>query len=451
MLKRKSTKLLFAISLVASIPLAGCGDNGEPTKPIVVDSLKTGLVALNTTNNYTYKCTGNRIATHTRTYTKDSIGLAFEDASFKQNDKIFYQDGDNGVYSIVYNGTKYVGSTYYNDISKDVWSGSFFKTLKDVETDYVNSIDATVATLSITNKTYRTAFLKSIGYSAMDYSEMGDLKASFNDGKLYFKMTLKSLDYNFVYYDFGTSKNYLLETFLGSGGKSYQFNEDHEALRSRFKMNNYEQYIYNFGETEETTGFVGKNYFHQNYFYTNYFSSLLASGYVALDGSKSQTPEQREIVGCYSCVLDYNEGAERPLSISPFCLYEKPDMPYLMNYPSNLSIWDHMEYFTEWNSRTFNPITDYKPVGKSFMVIDENMVYEIQDNFGIRSAFEGAIPLAVGFDFYTDGEGEEAEDYIVVLCKFSYGPYSYTMPCPFTNFGKVSNSLLDAAIKQIAE
>lgn len=454
---KKTKKLLFSFSLVVSaIPLIAC-DNGETPKEepieeptLVVDSLKNSLIALNTTSNYTMRCESSRVAKHTRVFLKDSIGLIYDDNP--SADKIFYQDGENGVYSVGFNGKYYVGSTYYNDISKDVWSGKFFSTMKDVETDFVNGVDPSVSTLKITNKAYRVGFLKTIGFSAIDYVDLNTLVASFNENKLEFDMNFRKIDIKFTFSNFGTSKNEVLERFLNDGGKPYEHNSVHDDIVSKMKMNNYEQYIYQFGETPETTGYIGKNYFHEKYYFTNYTGSLTASGHIALDGSESASGMYKDIYGCYPFYLDLGN-KEQPLTLYPTKYYEEPDIVTFYNYPSRMSIWDHMEYLLDWDENIFDPEYDYKREkgGSAFVVIDPTLVYEIQDNFGIRSSFEGAIPLAVGIDTFTIRTTfpVKYEPYIAIVCKFVYQNYYYTMPFVFANFGGVSNAYLDLAIEEM--
>ena len=445
----KTKKILFTFSVIAaSLPFSGCKDEPKP-EPFVVDSLKNGLIALNITDNYTMSCSGNRIVSHTRIFLKNSISLFYKDR--KSYDKIYYQDGDKGVYSIAYNGQKYVGSSYYSDMPKDVWSGKYFSTMKGVETDFVNSVDKSTSTLKITNKSYRTAFLKTVGYSAIDYVNLDDLIASYNNGKLYVKMYFKNLEYNFVFSDFGTSTNSVLETFLKNGGKPYELTAEHNEIITRMKSNNYEQQIYQFGETPETTGYVGKNYFNPNYYYTNYYGSLLASGHIALDGRESASGIYSDIYGCYQFVLDYNqEKPEDILSLSPIVYYDEPDIPTFYNYPSNLMIWDHMEYLLDWNRIIF-PTSGYSLLGKGYCITDPTMIYDIQNNFGIISSFDGASPIAVGIDFYSQKSETGRDVYIIFVCKFAYGGYEYYMPFPFQNFGNVDNVLLDAVIEQMKD
>ena len=444
----KAKKILFTFSVIAaSLPFSGCKDEPTPT-PIVVDSLKSGLVALNTSNNYTMNCNGSRIVEHTRIYLKDSISLLYKDDNRKPYNKIYYQDGDKGVYSIAFNGEKYVGSSYYTSVSNDVWSGKFYSTMKGVETDYVNGIADNAASVNITNKSYRTAFLKSVGYSAIDYVELDSLNASFNNGKLYFKMHFKNLDYNFIFSDFGTSTNTVLSEFLSGGGKPYELTKEHESIKSRMMLNNYEQYIYQFGDTPETTGYVGKNYFHPNYYYTNYFNSVAASGHIALDGRESASGTYKDIYGCYQFYLDY-DSTEQPLTLYPTRFYEEPDIPTFYNYPSKMSLWDHMEYLLDWNTKIFDPIYDYPLQGKGYTITDPTLVYEIENNFGIQSSFDGAKPVAVGIDFYSTREAGQLIYWINFICKFELSGYEYVMPFPFFNFGQVDNALLNAAIEEM--
>lgn len=459
---KKAKKLLLLVSLVPS--LSGCSSLAklfpnifgpkEPEKPsdkeetiLVVDSLKNGFLALNSTKNYTVTITGQRIAENKRVYTPNSIGIIYKDNP--SYDKIFYQDGDEGVYSIGFNGKKYVGSAYYNDISKDVWSGKFFQTMFGVETDYVKSISDSATTFNVKSKAYRTAFIKTLGYSAMDYVDLDSLVASFENGKFSMSMRFKNTDINLEFSNFGTSKDEVLDTFIENGGAPYHLVSNHYNIKSKMMLNNYEQYIFQFGETVETTGYIGKNYFHPNYFYTNYTGSLLASGHVALDGRESVSGEYSEIYGCYQFLLNYNDDAEQVLTLYPYVMYNEPDIPTFYNYPSKLSLWDHMEYLCEWDENVFDPQYDYELQGKGYTIYDPNLVYEIQNNFGIPSSFDGAVPMAVGIDYFSSVGIDGADYYIVFLCKFSYGGYTYTMPFPFSNFGNVKDAFLDAAIVQM--
>lgn len=443
MKQNKTKKLLFTFSVIlASLPLAGCKDEPK-SEPIVVDCLKNGLIALNSTDNYTMNCSGNRIAEHSRVYLKDSISLFYKDN--KSYDKIYYQDGDKGVYSIGYNGQKYVASSYYSNMPKDVWSGKYFSTMKGVETDFVNAVDKSAVTLKIINKSYRTAFLKTVGYSAIDYVNLDELTASYNNGKLYFKMNFKNVIFNFVFSDFGSSTNTVLNNFFRNGGKPHQNTAEQNDIVSKMKSNNYAQEIFQFGETPETTGYIGKNYFNPNYFYTNYTGSLLATGHVALDGRESASGTYRDIYGCYQFLLDYSqEKQEDILTLFPTRFSDEPDIPTFYNYPSNMMILDHMEYLLDWD-RTIFPTIEYILYGKGFCITDPTMVYDIQNNFGIFSSFDGAVPVAVGIDYYV----QDTVTYIIFVCKFSYGGYNYYMPFPFYDFGNIKDQFLEAAIAEM--
>lgn len=437
------TKKLILVSLtVAAMPLVGC------SKLPHVDSLKNGLIYLNQGNNYTITCEQGRLIEHSYVYQGNSIGLVCP--SNKSADKIYYQDG-YGVYSIGYNGNSYVGSSYYDDISKSVWSGKFYSTMKNVATDYINNLDGSISSLIIKDKDYRVGFLKTVGYSSLEYVDMDDLTVTYKDGKLTYTMMFRRTEFVYTAKNFGSTENKVLSSFLSNGGKSFTPNEVQIDITSKMKGNNYDQQIFQFGDTPETTGYVGKNYFNQNYFYTNYFGSLIANGHIALDGRESKSGQYSDIYGCYQFVLDYSVGeGENPLSIFPYAMYDKPNIPEFYNYPSYLSIWDHMEYCTKWDSRIISG-SEYSPSGTAYMILDPTLVYEIEDNFAIRSTFDGAVPYAVGIDYIKnlDIQTHTFIYYIVLLLKFYIDNNFYVMPVPFSNFGEVKDAFLEAAIEEM--
>lgn len=444
--------LLTTFSLVI-LPLCGCSRSPAPTTTAssstttmpVIDNLKSAMMYLNQGDNYTLEGTGSRIAQHSFIYLNNSVGLVCP--SNKSADKIYYQD-DHGVYSIGYNGKKYVGSAYYDDVSKEVWSGKFLATMKGIATDYINSIDNSLSSLNITNKEYRIGFLQTVGYSSLNYVDMDELSVKYENNALVYKFVYRKTQTTYTAKNFGTTENSILSNYLSSGGKSFTPSDVQSDIITKMKSNNYQQLIYQFGDKPETTGYIGKNYFNQNYFYTNYNNSLIATGHVALDGRDSKSGQYKDIYGCYSFVLDYS-GVEQPLSIYPIAMYSEPNIPEFYNYPSFLSVWDHMEYCTDWDKKIISA-DEYTLTGQGFMILDPTLVYEIQNNFNIGS-FEGAVPYAVGIDYIkeTNFTTKQTEYYIVLLLKFVIGNYSYVMPVPFSGFGAVKDPYLEAAIQEM--
>ena len=416
------------------------GDDVEILNPVEIKSLKEGLVYLNTGYNYTLSYYNNTYGTCSIIYTRNSIGFSASKSAYATTALI---KDNNGVYPLSYeNG--YIAGEYYvdkdgNNIT-DLWGSGLKPNLRGVATDYINGIDNNLTSLIITNKTFKIAFIQSVGYSANDYVNVDELEAYYDGGQLKFSLSMASSKnpLGYVLENPGTSVNDDVNTFLNAGGKALELSEDLKEMRRLMRLNNFLRYIYDINENE----YVGYELFNEHYFYSETIGAGSGSGAIALN-QKANEEHSNDLRGCYmfNTIGNLLTGFTN-ISLYPMPIFDKPDVTQLYHYPTYLALLSNMQYLYE-GTVGIDEGGAYVPSGTSYRVDNLNMIYDFISNFSIDQSYDPTtcVPYALTIDI--DLAQDDTESTVVFVYYFTYNNALYTMPLPFTNFGGAYVDLFD--------
>jgi len=396
------------------------------------NSVKGKLLKVVTSKNYTIEYKGDYLVGHSYFFTPNSISRYSE--SRPDYDNTYYYDG-LGTYQINYDIDRFVSSVYRSVVTP--WKMKNAVTLYEVAVDYFNSLDNDVAELQITSKSFKLAFLQILGYEIADFVNLASLKASLDaDSNLVFDMKYDSRDYTYVVKNFNETVDIVVDEYVVKGGGTvYSVSKEWNSINSAFKRDNYVQGIYNFGETEETTGYIGYNFFTPGYFYYKYFSSeKIIQGYISVN--LKETEEYPATFGIYQFAMDE--------STNPAGVYmgsqvsDSTDITYIMAYPKCLTLWSNLQFLRNYKDTTLDVGFDVSDNAQ--VTTEATIVYDFSNNFGMDSAFSGQRPFALTIDY----EFQNSQVYMVTFYyTFTYGGYLYTMPFPFFNFGNAKSNLID--------
>ena len=414
--------LATSLSGVAfSLSLTACTD-------IKVKDVKTALQYMVKKQNFTMSYKGNVFKKHDVIYTNKSMGMVSD--LYPEITKTYYYDG-KGTYKISDNGETTVGSEY--KYKGNVWKSGLYSNFYGLDDGFIKDINSSDTEVRIKDKYFKQAFISAIGYEKDDYLSIDSLVASYKNGSLLLDVDFSGYKFQYTVHKFGTSENKLVDNYVKDGGKVLKVSDDLEDFRSAMKGNNYAQAIYNFGDSEETTGFVGNYYFHPHYFGTIYTNGTSMSGYISLncpEEKKGENPHPA-LKGIYQYYMD-----STGISIGSMALSDNPDLPYVMNYPSGLALWDSLEYLKPWNKQ----VIGFDPDGISYYVDDPYLVNDFSNNFNMSGSFQDQEPVGFGIDLIYE---EEKLVQGTFYYAFKYGSANYLYPIPFHHFGEWSNATLD--------
>lgn len=431
MFKLKIKKIL----LLGVLLLTGCQAN----KNIEINSLKNGLLFLNTSKNYTLEIESSAYGTCSYIFTKNSIGFS---ASRKSSAMFAYIKDKKGIYTLNYDNGYVPGEYLLDEANKKItnlWSGDIHQTLYGVETSYINNLSNDITTLDVTNKNYKMAFIKTVGYQIADYVNVDSLVINYTDDVLTFslKMSTKKVSEVYRLVNPNTSKNEEVETFLKNGGKALTLSSSLNKVRELVKCNNFLRYIYDIG----THDYIGIEIFNERYFYSEITSYNYGSGAMAMN-QKANELHNFDLYGCYNFSINTSIVNANVSNVGFYStpMYQKPDIVEFYHYPTYLNILSSMQYVKKGEVDG----SPYTYEGESYYFDQISMVYDFVSNFSIDRSFDPNeyVPYAVGIDFIN--EDADKDCFVTFVYYFTYGSLLYAMPIPLTNFNNSNVALLDA-------
>ncbi|MGM9873483.1 MAG: hypothetical protein ACI31G_00995 [Bacilli bacterium] len=431
MFKSKIKKIL----LLGILLLSGCQANTKTE----INSLKDGLLFLNTSKNYTLEIESSTYGTCSYIYTKNSIGFT---ASRKSSAMFAYIKDSKGIYPLNYDNGYVAGEYLLDEASKKItnlWGGEVFKTLLGVETSYIKGLSNDITTLTVTNKNYKMAFIQSIGYDINSYVNVDSLVINYVDDVLTFslKMSNNKSAETYTLTNINTSKNEEVDNFLKNGGKALTLSSSLLRVRNLIKSNNFLRYIYDMGSHEYT----GIEIFNPHYFYSEITSSNYGSGAMAMN-QKANEYHSVDLYGCYNFVVNTSivKADASNIGFYSMVMYEKPDIVEFYHYPTYLQILSSMQYLKTGEVDG----SPYQYEGESYYFDQTSLVYDFVSNFSIDQSFDvnEYIPYAIGIDFINNDADKDC--YVTFIYYFTYGNTLYAMPIPLTNFNNSNVALLDA-------
>ncbi len=426
----------LSATLLVSLSTIGILGSCEP-KEFNITSLKQGLKYLNTKKNYTISyqtASGDHCSLF---FEKKSIGLKIENKNGSQ--QLHYIQDKKGIYPLQYNETYIPGEYILNENQErytSLWDNSFYQTLLGVESDYINNLDDKVNDLAVTNKKYKVAIIKTLGFTDTDYPNVDYIKCSYKDQSLSFE--IKMLNKNPIAYkvsSLNSTINQDVKTYLKQGGKVFTPSNELSTMRSLIRSNNFTRDIYDINEKR----YIGCEIFHPNYFYSEIYGSGFGSGAMELN-QKANNDHNFDLYGCYYFDTKGSvQGKVNSVSFYPYAAYEKPDVVEMYHYPTYLQILDNLQYFKEGHLDS----TKYTPTGKTYIIEDLYYIYDFIYNFSFESSYDPQTCIPYGLEVDIALNEDASLNKITFVYSFHYQNKLYSVLVPLYNFNNSSIELLD--------
>ena len=422
---------------------------------IKLNNIYEGLVALYQTKNYTLEVIHTygtyREEIPDMIFTKDYIGFdgkAFEDF------KVFYNDGE-GIYPVSFTND-YLSGEYVKDKKGDkytnLWDNSFVKTMYGVCPEYVKSNENNKETsIDITDKDYKLAFLRMIVGNTNNFADVDKLTAKYENEKVSFTLSLNggSNIYKVTLKNIGTTKSEHLKMFVNNGGKPFVANHDLSEMRRLLNKDNYVQRIYMINEGEGY--WSGYSFFTEHYFF-NTSNTSTSTGYAYMEFNYKEDPaidNDFDLWGIYLVNVSIDQNGQYVATLASNMAYNSAtvEIEECVRYPSiKLDLLNSLEYVKEGEIRyaDYEKTAGLFPEGSSkYYFIDEALVNNFVNNFGLTSAFE-----VVEFNTIVIEMNLKEDDKDSVICYHAIGYYpgdgmTYDILIPLTGFGDANRAVLD--------
>ncbi len=370
---------IVAASLVLVSSVIGCSEKIEEYNPT---NAYSAMKQLQTINNFTL----------------DIYNTSLGDKGFIYFTSNYYYDvlnsygyvkGNNGVFQFdVDHKGQFVSNEIKEEFNGKLYSNNFISSFRDFNLDSLNENDET---LQITTKENRIAFLNLIGEDYMKYTSINTLIGNYDKNKgLLFELTFNDESYiNVGVLDVNSTHCKEVEDYMKTA-KAFVPETTISEIRRLIKNNNFTRYIYD--ETTENK-IIGKEYFTEDYYCLNYFTTeyvIYSTGYISLvDKSYNGTKIAN---GSYLVTPGISDEANVNVFLGHYAFIET-SMPEIMNYPSNLEMFDYLNLFSM-----------SEDLGCMFTQ-DAIITTDVYNNFGVANAGFSSVSLSgVGYDAKQEGK-----------------------------------------------
>ena len=431
---KKGINLLLTIATsLSGVALASCltacpNTDDTDAKPT---SLKSTLKYLYENKNYTLiSNASDKIISHQLVYTENYMGRVSQESP--EITKLYNSD-ENGTYCLEFNQDTYVASEYRSD--KNVWESKLFPSFYHESEKFINSIKDDATTVNVTDKNYKIVLVQMMGYKSTDVLNLSDVTISYSDATgAVIAGKYKNINFSYTVGRIGTSKSTIVTNYVSEGGVAYSPTAEQRAMREGMRSNNYAQSIYNFGETSESTGFIGDYAFNPHYFFTKYYGGTDWTGYISLDCPESTDPEDThgELHGVFLFTVISGE-----LKINPNYISNNPNIVEVMTYPSKLSLLDNLQLLEPWKGKY---VTGFTKEGVGYTTTNSKIIKDFSANFNMDNSFQGQQPVAVSVDIVME---EGLLKKVTFYYTMSVAGTQYVYPIPFYAFGQIGQASLD--------
>lgn len=480
----KNKKLLTFLACIGSLcALSGCGEENssnnqqnnntnenqnnnqqntkDPNKDkkkdeaIELNSIYEGMVALYQTKNYTLEVVHTygtyREDIPDMIFTKDYIGfdgVAYEDF------KVYYNDGE-GIYPVSF-GDDFLSGEYVKDKKgtkyTNLWDNSLVKTMYGVCPQYVKSFEGKDdAILEFNDKDYKLAFLRMIVGNTNDFANVDTLFATYIGGKVTFYLSLsgQSSIYTVTLKNIGTTKSDHLKMFVDNGGKPFEANHELTEMRRLLNKDNYVQRIYMINEGEGY--WSGYSFFTEHYFFnTSNANTNVGNAYMEFNYKEDPAIDNDfDLWGIYLVNVTTDENGQYVAYLASNMAYNSStiEIEECVRYPSvRLELLNSLEYVKagEVRDADYDSSAGFFPNGSSkYYFIDETLVKNFANNFGLNTSFEGVEFNTVAIEISL---GENDEDSVICFHAIGYYPgdgMTYDILLPLFGFGQANRAVLD--------
>lgn len=429
----KSPKLL--ILSLAALSLASCGGSGSSGASIDATNLNSAISTYQT--NGTYKLsvdsTVSSFASFEIVYTSSYV-YADQDGS-----EWGYVEGGSGVFRISYDldNSTLRSSELLKDASGAVYDSIYghglFPSLLDLKTpNFETSLQQ-----KITDKLDRLALLQIAGFATGDYASCSDFYASITQNdpdSLSFSFVKSKQTYTITASAAGQASSSLVESYLKENKDPFTPSLVLEELRELFKDNNFNRDVIDLGDHSVSYGtehYLPK-YFYGDYNETGAANGAFSQGYLSLNHQKIKgDTSNTSYYGTYLFSIQNNA-----INLFTTGAYStSPDITgeYVLNYPSNLKLWDYLEY------------AELDGEEGSYSLSREDLLWDFAKNNQIDDDFTSGDYSPTKLQFTISDSGNSNEK---VTFEIFYNGTGGKGSCVFTfmDFGGADIALIDTFI-----
>lgn len=465
--------LMLTLCMLA-LPLMGChdentsGDSSEGPK-INVDysSAKAAIDSIQEAQNYTVatkivenmnigtadepvysKITTNFSNYFTPTYT----WCDYEDAEEG------YASKDGAVFHLNLYNDEIIASDAYVDESGNKLTSIYDIVVSPIPAaSFVESADANAQTINISNKNARLAFIEFIQFDETFFADVQSFTASIGtseDGEQALVLTMTGTDETVItsaFHSFGSTSVNEVAAYLNSEGSGAAvYDSTLVKAMDGFLGNNFTKLTYESLNYSEDNPVIGEEIYHSDYWYGGYYPdsgySIYSLGYVSLP-QKTYVDESEglevDLDGAYLFYLNETMTELRTIALAyPAFTTNVSDMAFIMDYPSNMVLWNH-------NLQFMQPYEDPSLGldGEMFITYDYYMMYDFFEIAQVMNSLQAAttvmscmlIDLIMVVNLDNAGNLDTVDFLFDILLNGS----SVTLQYTYTDFGTTTIPALD--------
>jgi len=328
--------------------------------------------------------------------------------------------------------------------SHDLYDNDLTANLSKLDVDAMESGESN----TFTSKEDIIAILGICGFSKATYLSLKgfSLTASYtssNEVEISFAVIQGETTYSYLttIRNFGSSSYSEIDDFISGGGQPYQVNQDLDTIRNLFYANNYvRNEFFDTGKTRLSEYFTPQYYFNDiKADYIAQYPDLAAyySGYVYIKKDKLTISGYSELNydGVFlaytlerkSIQLVTRENPSKAGYAQEAFLSHQDDLTYVMNYPSNLYLWDHFERF-ELKDNVYRT-EDYDIIGdfiKNFNITSSSSTTMYATSLDLSYTLDSSSHSNSVVELTLNCHDEESNEIIYNMYFTSFGTAYYT-------------------------
>ena len=481
----KNKKLLTLLACLGGslVALAGCKtgeqpsgqgdnpsgqDNPNPSENVTysdevkINSLYEGFVALYQTKNYTLEVIHTygtyREEIPDMIFTEDYIGY---DGKTYEELSVYYNDGE-GIYRVSY-ADDFQSGEYMKDklgaSYKKLWdpnNKSVVPTMYGACPQYIaENVTPELTEVSVTDKQYRVRFMQTIIGNTNNYAGVDSLTAKFENGKVSFNLSINggAHFYKVTLKNVGITKSSHLQMFIKNGGTSFTPARELTEMRRLINLDNYVQRIYLINEG--TNSWAGFYFFTEHYMFQTGNDTSTGNAYMEFNYKEDPTIDNDfDMWGIYLVNVSRDANGQLVPSLANSHAYNSDsiEIEEVCRYPSlKLNLLHNLEYVKEGEVRYANydeTAGFFTGTPKKYYVIDESLVKNFCNNFGLDTSFADVVFNTVAIEIDLQAADKDS---MVVFHAIGYYPadgLNYDYIIPLYGFGDANRSALDTIYSQ---
>lgn len=451
----KAKKLLYVA--IVSLLLTSCGNEEESNKfnysitPINQEDLKvnniySAIKKLQTLKNFTLSIT--MTDDEKSSFSFDNIYAEhYYYCNYEDDENGFIED-ENGIYRVNLVDNQLLASDLYLDENgqkmTDLYNSGVLANFTQLNLD--NFKTAIEDDYVVTNKKDKLTLmnileLDNIYYATLSNCEFKLLGSTMNNLYLILDFT-NGTSLSCAFNNFGESEEIEVINYKAQNKTYTKIDDDLYRVRDLFKLNNYRRVCHENENPEENV--IGYEWFNENYFYGDYIVdeySIAETGYIGLKNKTKYNEETKTYTdydGAYLFFLNDTYSNLNFYGYKPAFTTTISYMPDIMNYPSNLIMFDY-------NLQFFEKVDDSSNYEKNVYVTTD--LYIIQDwltNFQISLTTEDNAEVYIyDLRIITDLYTKDSDCTVTFQFDYVIEDTVYGLQREFIDFGTSNIEIVD--------